>query len=122
MKMQVLFDGMLNKSQWSLFCLGSVFADDGTHFCYNTTWLFNGSTLVWEELAPATQPPPSRWAAIGGLHNNADFFIYGGYASHSEEPAVPQVLNDLWAYNIANNTWRMIASPQPPMARAGASG
>ncbi len=80
---------------------------------FDDTWLFSGTALTWQELAPARSPPPVAFAAAAWSNRPSGVMLFGG------ESASGQALNTTWFY--ANGTWtQQTLTPSPP-ARWGAS-
>jgi hypothetical protein len=76
-----------------------------------TTWLFETAFGKWRDLAPAG-PLPSGRAGMGLSYDrkNRVVFLFGG----TRIGPSPEVLDDIWIYDPAGNTWSQLASPSDP--------
>lgn len=83
---------------------------------YNDLWKFNISTKTWTLVAGSanqkgiytvTPFPGSRWGATGRLDSTGRLWLFGGFGYDSI--GATGLLNDLWTYNVATNTWTFVA-------------
>lgn len=87
---------------------------DGNSSFLNDVWAFDFATNSWVELAPnATVKPPVRYTANAVYDaNNHEMIIWSGQGSG--------FLNDVWAFDLTNNTWTQFNPPDPkPNIRYG---
>ena len=73
------------------------------------TWVKGDNTInnigIYSNANASLNKPGARDQAVGWVDTNGDFWLFGGngYAS-----AGSGLLNDLWKYNIASNTWTWV--------------
>lgn len=82
----------------------------GTSYLGNT-WLFNFTTSEWHLMTPAIAPGPRRSHAMVYNSNDGLVYLFGGRLGSSG------LYNDMWVYNVANNTWTEITTVNPTHAR-----
>ena len=75
----------------------------------NQTWVWAGSD--WNQLHPATSPPPRRNAAMTFDHNTNQLILYGGSGTNNVG------LSDTWAWN--GTTWQELHPEHSPGRRSG---
>ena len=83
----------------------------------NELWTYQATSNTWAQLAPSGAPPTrgSRFAAAWDPLGSR-LLVFGG--QHDI-----QSLNDLWAYEVANNRWvQLTPSGSPPSPREYAEG
>ena len=76
------------------------------------TWAYDPSTNAWTDLSPVQAPPPRYRASMVYDSTTGEMLLFGGVGSAG-------VLNDLWAYSLANNTWTELCPTSSPPARMG---
>ncbi|KAF2751802.1 galactose oxidase [Sporormia fimetaria CBS 119925] len=66
----------------------------------------------------ASEPPSARTSAtvIGNPANENELFLYGGEYFNG---ATAQFYNDLFVYNIKQDSWKKVTSPNSPLPRSG---
>ena len=79
------------------------------------TWVLDLSTGVWTQLTLASSPPQRYAHAF--TSSDSELFVFGG----SPDFAGP-FRNDVWAFDFATDTWRMVSGggPGAPNSRFGA--
>ena len=71
------------------------------------------------KVSEATSAPPTARASstlIASPTNDNELFLFGG---ESFIDGVARFYNDLFVYNIKNDTWRSVTSPNSPLPRSG---
>ncbi|KAF2237507.1 kelch repeat-containing protein [Viridothelium virens] len=65
-----------------------------------------------------SEPPSARSssALIASPSNDNELFLFGG---ESFVESIARFYNDLFVYNIKNDTWRLVTSPNSPLPRSG---
>eukprot|EP00759_Apiculatamorpha_spiralis_P047261 PhF_6_TR43017/c0_g1_i5/m.65763 len=74
---------------------------DSDRDLFNDMWRFNVTNKVWTQLHPEGGSPSARRYPCGVVLNGS-MYVYGGRSADG------RVLNDLWVYNIARPSWRLI--------------
>ncbi|MBP9102431.1 MAG: hypothetical protein KBF82_01110, partial [Chitinophagaceae bacterium] len=115
-----------NATMWaaadgSIWLFGGLGSSDGYNNGYlNDLWKYNPATNEWtwvkgdntinnigiySDVNASFNKPGARDQAVGWVDTNGDFWLFGGngYAG-----AGSGLLNDLWKYNIASNTWTWV--------------
>ena len=75
----------------------------------NQTWVWTGSD--WNQLHPATSPPPRRNAAMAFDPQTNQLILYGGSGTNNTD------LSDTWAWN--GTTWQELHPEHSPDHRSG---
>ena len=79
----------------------------------NDTWAYDYNTNTWANLSPRTAPPPRVYHAMAWDSISNRVILFGG-VSRLYEP----VLDDTWAYDYEQNTWKELTPEAHPSARA----
>jgi N-acetylneuraminic acid mutarotase len=80
---------------------------------FNDLWKYNMSSNTWTQIdqnnANASNQPTARMYTTSWVDNQGNAYVFGGFGN----------INDLWQYNMANNTWTQINENNVPTARFG---
>lgn len=91
----------------------STLSDMWEYNIKNATWTYVGGsqsaavTGVYPANLGGTGTPGARYEASTVTDSSGNLWLYGGYGYDSV--GTRGALNDLWEYNIANNTWTWVA-------------
>ncbi len=100
---------------------GSGYSDISNYGLLNDLWKYNPATNEWTWVkgdntidnigiysnpTPSLNKPGGRDQAVGWVDASGDFWLFGGYGRAST--TTTGLMNDLWKYNIASNTWTMV--------------
>lgn len=66
------------------------------------TWAYDAEEKSWIDLKPTSSPPPRQNAVMAYDSNRQRVLLFGGSDGQT-------ILNDLWAYDAAANTWSQLA-------------
>lgn len=77
----------------------------------NDTWIFDVLTKQWKQVYPQ-HSPEARFGHTMDYIGNNEVLLFGGMNENSE------FFNDIWVYNVRNNTWLKIDSYGGPQKRA----
>ena len=70
------------------------------------TWVYDCKTRVWEQRCPRTGPAPRAGHTLAWLPKSGKVALYGGWARSG------QWLQELWAYDLQANEWKLLAQPK----------
>ncbi len=79
----------------------------------NDTWAYDYNTNSWTDMNPHPAPPPRIYHAMAWDSASNSVILFGG-VSRLYEP----VLEDTWAYDYEQNTWKELTPQVHPSARA----
>jgi N-acetylneuraminic acid mutarotase len=82
----------------------------------NSTWIFDCDTNEWSKSSPSLEPSPRADSSMYYDSNNGKIILFGGHGSVGDSISY---LNDLWVYDVNNNTWTRRESVNSPEARYG---
>ena len=77
------------------------------------TWVYDCKTRTWEQRFPAVSPAPRGGHTLAYLPKSGKIVLYGGtpFTNPYNVPhGNPRPPRDLWTYDIAANTWKLIAA------------
>jgi hypothetical protein len=104
----LVYDPVLKK----LILFGGLYGSYDGSSRLNDTWAFDVTTSRWTNLAPAHDVPAARGYATmvydTAIHRT---ILFGGFAGSSE------LLDDLWSYDAATNTWMKVQTSTHPSKR-----
>jgi hypothetical protein len=99
--------------------------EDGFPHFQNDLWEYNIGTKTWTQHGGGLDQPGSyggitppivggrpggRWAASGRVDASGTFWLFGGIGCDSTPGACSNtLLNDIWKYNTATNTWTWVS-------------
>jgi len=95
--------------------LRSFFNDLWRYNIANNTWTWvNGSNQVNQTsiygtrgLPAINNTPGARTLSVSWVDNSGKLWLFGGFSSDSDDNS-SLLFNDLWQYNIADNTWTWV--------------
>lgn len=90
-----------------VFAGGQVSSDAQSFIVDNQTWAFDLATNTWSQLATSGTRPTARLFHTGAFDkNNRVLYIFGG--GGADAFTSPTFFQDLWAFDVANETWSRI--------------
>lgn len=86
----------------------------GPYTLFNDVWAFDFASKTWAEVS-TTGPAPSKRSNAGAALAGNTLYVFGGSDSTSALAFAPK--NDLFALDLATNTWSQIMATGAPPAR-----
>lgn len=83
------------------------------------TWAYKLSTNTWTKMTPPVSPVAREGSAMFYDAHINKVVLFGGATVdiYNVFPTAAQLLNDLWVYDYASNTWTQIATSVTPAGR-----
>lgn len=126
-------------SEGNFWLMGGNVLQSG-YFIYNDLWKYNPDTNEWTWMKGSTEPgnpgyfgvkgiassannPPARFENRANWIEDDKLYMFGGY--YSIQSGLNRMLNDLWMYDIASNTWTWLSGDslqEPPVPVYGEFG
>ena len=82
-------------------------------------WRYDGATGLWWDVEAPTGPPPRAGTAFAYDSQSQLVVLFGGAVGSCEYPFCPDVVNDTWVYDPAENSWERRSPSTAPPARHG---
>ena len=86
------------------------------------TWVYETDANTWTEMHPAVSPPERAGAAAWYDPVTGATFVFGGSADWSSWPCLPWMMlggEELWAYNLGSDAWKLYRTDPNPGYRVG---
>lgn len=95
-----------------------IFGGGNTQAGFNDVWAYNISMHAWSELRSSNPAPSVRRANCAFYDGKGGLIIFGGYAGTDYPDYRGTHFNDVWRYDISNQTWTKLDSSSGPSPRA----
>ncbi|MBA3660612.1 MAG: hypothetical protein H0W64_02695 [Gammaproteobacteria bacterium] len=79
---------------------------------FDDLWAYSPDQNTWTQIQPANEGPQGRGGASVWLDNNL-MYVFGGVKDFTH------MLNDLWVYDLQNNTWTQLGEDNSINAPTG---
>lgn len=111
-----IFGGKVEKNSSSLESLSNEIWHLDCNGCLNAS-----HSVMWRKINPTGSPPCQRWCH-SAIRNQDSMIVFGGWTHASDSEASSHVfLNDLFVFDLGNETWNeIITSGLPPCPRCQA--
>ncbi|MCK4311260.1 MAG: hypothetical protein KAW88_00820, partial [Candidatus Cloacimonetes bacterium] len=105
------FDMAADFTEHKVVLFGGLGQVGGDYCSLDDTWIYNPSSNIWENPAPAVHPPRRYGHTMSYSSVDSVIVVFGGVDPYDD----PVVFNDIWFYHINSNTWEEanIISPIP---------
>ncbi|MCP4500574.1 MAG: hypothetical protein GY822_11495 [Deltaproteobacteria bacterium] len=92
-----------------IFFGGNLSLSGASYNAQNDLWELDLVTNTWTELAPTGTPPSDRLFVAMAFDPGRNRVVMTGGGDNSAFFDDAQYFDDVWAYNIADNTWELLA-------------